>query len=159
MDADGFQDLFVGSEEASNGEKREGVGEIYFGSPAGVSPYGAVLLEPNMMGANFGGHAGPLGDVDGDGCDDIWVGALRYQRTAPRAGAAFIFSGSRHRAIRCSWLRVGPRGGSWYGAQAGLAGDINGDGFPDFVVGAASWDTEAGENTGMVEVFLNTRRR
>src|SRR6185436_11794948 len=103
--------------------------------------------------------AAPLGDVDGDGCDDLFVGALRYQRAEPRAGAAFLYSGSRRRTLRQSWLRVGPKGGSWYGADGGSAGDVNGDGFPDLVIAAPSWDTEAGMNVGMVEVFLNTRRR
>jgi hypothetical protein len=159
LDDDGFDDLFVGAEEASNGEESEGIAEIHFGYHGGVSPFSGALLESNVMGANFGSHAAPLGDVDGDGCDDLFVGALRYQRTEPRAGAAFIYSGSRQRAIRNTWLRVGLKGGSWYGADGGSAGDINGDGFPDFIVGAPSWDTEAGQNTGMVEVFLNTRHR
>jgi len=159
LDADGFEDLFIGSEYGSNGENGEGIGEIYFGSPNGPSIYGASLLESNVMGANFGAQGAPLGDVDGDGCDDIFVGALRYQRTEPRAGAAFIFSGSRRRVIQRSWFRVGPRGGTWLGAAGCGAGDVNGDGFPDFVLGGPSWDTDAGENTGMVEVYLNTRRR
>ena len=159
IDGDGFQDLFVGAEQASNGEESEGIAEIYYGSRGGVSPFGATLLEPNVAGANFGGHGARLGDVDGDGCSDLFVGALRYQRTDPRAGAAYIFHGSRRRALQRSWLRVGPRGGAWYGADGGLAGDLNGDGFPDFVVGAPSWDAEAGQNTGMIEIFLNTRGR
>ena len=159
LDADGFDDLLVGAEEGSNGEQGEGIAEVHFGSHAGVSPYATALLESNVMGANFGGHAAPLGDVDGDGCEDLFVGALRYQKAEPRAGAAFIFSGSRNRVLRRSWLRVGPRGGSWYGADGGTAGDVNGDGYPDFVVGAPSWDAGTGQNTGMVEVFLSTRTR
>lgn len=159
VDGDRFQDLFVGSEEGSNGEEREGIGEIYFGSPTGVSPYGAVLIEPNVTRSTFGGHGGPLGDVDGDGCDDFWVGAPRYQRAEPRAGAAFVFSGSRRRVSQRSWFRVGAKGGTWYGGGGSAAGDIDGDGLPDFVVAGSSWDTQTGQNTGMIEVFLNTRRR
>jgi hypothetical protein len=159
LDADGYQDLFVGIEGGTNGEQAEGVAEIFFGSRGGVSPYGPMQLESNVMGANFGACAGPLGDVDGDGCDDLFVGAPRFQHTEPRAGAAYVFSGSRRRAIPRSWFRVGAKGGSWYGGAGGSAGDIDGDGFLDFVVAAPSWDTEAGQNTGMIEVFLNNRHR
>lgn len=159
LDGDGSDDMLVGAEEGSNGEQGEGIAEVHFGSHAGVSPYASALLESNVMGANFGGHAAPLGDVDGDGCADLFVGALRYQQKEPRAGAAFIYCGSRNRVLRRPWFRVGPQGGSWYGADGGAAGDVNGDGRPDFVVSAPSWDTAAGQNTGMVEVFLGARRR
>ena len=159
LDADGFSDVLVGAENGSNGEDAEGIIEIYFGSKNGISPYGQVLLESNTMGANFGGHAGPAGDLDGDGCDDLFVGALRYQRTEPREGAAFLYNGSRNRRISRSWLRVRGKTGSWLGAAGGTAGDVNGDGFPDFIVSAPSWDTETGTNVGQVELFLNTRKR
>jgi hypothetical protein len=159
VDGDGFQDLCVGSEGGTNGELHEGIAEIYFGRPGGISPYGAFSFEPNVMGANFGGHGGPLGDLNGDGCDDIFLGAVRYQRSEPRAGAAYILYGSRNRSLQTAWFRVGAKAGSWYGAAGGIAGDLNGDRFPDFFVAGPSWDTELGNNTGMVEIFLNTRGR
>jgi serine/threonine-protein kinase len=159
VDGDGFSDVLAGAEFATNGEQEEGIAQIYFGSKSGLCSYGEVVLESNTMGANFGGHAGPLGDLDGDGCDDLFVGALRYQRTEPREGAAFVYRGSRDRRISPAWHRVRGRGGSWYGAAGGSAGDVNGDGFPDFIVSAPSWDSEAGINVGQVELFLNTRKR
>jgi hypothetical protein len=111
------------------------------------------------MGANFGGHTGRLGDLDGDGCDDLFVGALRYQRTAAREGAAFVYSGARDRRLTSPWIRVSGKSGSWFGAAGGSAGDVNGDGFLDFLVSAPSWDTDTGMNIGQVEIYLNTRKR
>jgi hypothetical protein len=159
LDADGFADLVVGAENGSHGEESEGIAEIYFGSSHGISPLGALLLESNTMGANFGGHGGPVGDLDGDGCDDLFIGALRYQKTQPREGAVFLFRGSRRREISRSWFRARGKSGSWYGTAGGSAGDLNGDGFPDFIVSSGAWDTEKGINVGQVEVYLNTRRR
>ena len=101
----------------------------------------------------------PAHDLDGDGCDDFFVGALRYQRTQPREGAAFVYLGSRTRRFEDRWFRVLGKTGSWYGAAGASAGDVNGDGFLDFIVAAPSWDTGAGANVGQVELFLNTRRR
>jgi len=159
LDGDGFSDVIVGSELGTNGEQHEGVVVIHFGSKIGITVYGEGFLESNNMGANFGGHAGPLGDLDGDGCDDLFVGALRYQRAEPREGAAFVYSGSRDRRLASSWLRVRGKTGSWYGATGASAGDVNADGFLDFIVAAPSWDTETGNNVGQVELFLNTRKR
>ena len=159
LDGDGYGDLIVGAEQASNGEQAEGVAEVYFGSKVGVTPYGASLLEPNIMGANFGGHLGSLGDLDGDGCNEFFIGAVRYQRTEPREGAAFIFRGSPRRDFPHIWFRAGGKAFSWYGESGGSAGDLNGDELTDFVVSAPAWDSEAGINVGRVEIFLQRRRR
>lgn len=156
LDADGFADLVIGAEFASAGQEREGTAEIYYGSPAGVSPFGASLLEPNIAGANFGGHAADLEDLDGDGCADLFVGAVRYQRRDPREGAIFLYHGRRDRSLPPPEIRYGRKPGSWYGSAAG-AGDLNADGRPDFFVSACAWESDLGMNVGKVEIYLNQR--
>jgi hypothetical protein len=106
----------------------------------------------------MGLHRHDWSDVDGDGLSDLFVGALRYQSTEPREGAAFIYRGARDRSLRPIWTRVGGKAGSWYGGAGGPAGDLNGDGAPDFVVSAHAWDSETGINVGRVDVFLNRRQ-
>jgi len=159
LQGDGFGDLLVGAEGGTSPERSEGIAEIYFGSAKGISVYPALFLESNTIGANFGGHAGPLGDLDGDGCDDFFVGAVRYRRTEPAEGAAYLFHGSRQGDIRRSWFRVGGKAGSWFGAAGGLAGDVNGDGSPELWISAPSRDGRAGGDIGRVEIFLGGRRR
>jgi hypothetical protein len=158
LDADGFGDLVVGAENGSHGEDAEGLAEIYFGSNHGLSAHGSLLLESNLMGANFGGHGGAAGDLDGDGCDDLFLGAVRYQKTQPREGASYLFPGSRQRTMAPAWFRTGGKAGSWYGTAGGSAGDVNGDGVPDFIVSSAAWDTNEGVNVGQVELYLNPRK-
>lgn len=159
LNGDGYGDLVVGAEQGANGEPSEGVAEIYFGSKTGISPYGTSILEPNVVGANFGGHLGALGDIDGDGCNDFFIGAVRYQVSEPREGAAFVFSGSPSREFERVWFRVGGKAGSWYGACGTSAGDVNGDGLTDLVVSAPAWDSDAGMNVGRVDVFLHRPKR
>jgi hypothetical protein len=158
LDGDGYDDLIMGAEWASNGEESEGVVEIYFGSSAGIRPYGASFVESNNAGASFGTDLGSVGDLDGDGCDEFFVGAIRYQLAWPREGAAFIFRGSRERDFQQMWLRTGGKAGSWYGGSGKSAGDLNGDGLTDFVVAAHAWDSEAGMNVGRVDIFLQRPR-
>ncbi|MFN0149300.1 MAG: protein kinase domain-containing protein [bacterium] len=159
LDGDGYDDLLVGAEWASNGDEREGVVEIYFGSRSGILPYGASFVESNNAGANFGSNLGALGDLDGDGCGEFYAGAIRYQVTAPREGAASIFRGSPRRDFQRIWFRCGGKAGSWYGARGGSAGDLNGDGLTDFFVAAHAWDSDAGENVGRVDIFLQRPKR
>jgi serine/threonine-protein kinase len=157
LDGDGFADLAVGSEFASIGEPGEGATEIYFGSSSGVTPYGSVVLDSNTMGANFGGHLGSLGDIDKDGCAQIFIGAVRFQSTVPREGAGYLFKGSSRRAFHRTWFHTGGKAGTWYGACGGSAGDVNGDGRADLFVGAPVWDSENGVNIGRLDLFLHRR--
>lgn len=151
LDGDGCADLLVGSEEASDGEAHEGAVEVHFGSKAGISVYGPSLLEPDVAGANFGGHLATLGDLDGDGHADFFVGAPRYQHTEPREGAAYVFGCSPHRELRRLWFHAGGKAGSWYGVAA-ASGDFNGDRKRDLVVSVPAWDNETGENVGRVDL-------
>jgi hypothetical protein len=159
LDGDGFQDVLAGAESGSNGEAQEGFVQVYWGSKTGILPLPAIHLESNSMGANFGGHMGALGDLDGDGCEEVLIGAIRYQKTHPREGAAFVYSGSKSRLVSRTWGRVGGKAGSWYGSSGCSAGDVNRDGLLDVLVAAQAWDSELGLNVGRVDLFLNTRER
>jgi serine/threonine-protein kinase len=156
LDGDGFGDLIVGAENGANGEADEGIVEVFFGSESGIRPYGSLVLESNNMGANFGGHMSPAGDLDGDGYADFFVGAVRFQQGNPREGAVFLFRGSGQRDVRSNWTRIGGKPGSWYGSAI-ASGDFNGDGLTDLAVSACAWDSPEGVNVGKVDIFLNPR--
>ncbi len=83
------------------------------------------------------------GDVNGDGCDDVAVGALRV--SAFNAGAAYVIFGKKDRedtivATKLLSARAGAAilgtSWSWFGYSVSGAGDVNGDGFDDLMVGS-----------------------
>ncbi len=135
VDADGFSDVIIGAPLYSNGQSSEGKTYLYRGSPSGLSSGAAWTAEGNDPGAGFGFLARSAGDVNGDGFTDVIVGASGY---GP-GGAAFVYHGSGSGlGATAAWSVVGDDPDVYLGSTLDGAGDINGDGFADVVVGAPS---------------------
>ncbi|WP_459192637.1 hypothetical protein [Halosimplex sp. J119] len=87
------------------------------------------------------------GDVNGDGVDDLIIGAPRNSSAGPNTGAAYIVYGPADPGeVNLSDADVTLRGvtnNELAGWSVSTAGDVNGDGIDDVVVGAPGNDTAA----------------
>jgi hypothetical protein len=121
---------------------------VFYGSSSGPNKAPNWHIVSDQSGAWFGAAVGAAGDVNDDGYDDLIVGAPRYVNldTGVREGAVFLFHGRDTTGdtwfasvTDADWMAYGGQGGSGFGTAVAGAGDVNGDGRPDIVVGVPEY--------------------
>ena len=140
VNADGYGDLLVGDSK----DNRSGGGgsvTLYLGSATGLVTPGTQILYPSdgITGDYFGETLGSVGDVNGDGFDDVAIGSNSPVRGS-NSGAAYVYLGSTTGLLASSELKISPADlGVGHGFGSGVAGgDVDGDGFSDVLIGAGT---------------------
>lgn len=136
-DGDGYDDLLVGAMRYDEGGRMEcGAVFLYRGSPTGLEAAPTRTIYGDQAGCEFGVGLAFAGDVNGDGYSDIAIGAYQYMNSAWSTGRAYVYHGSvSGYAATEDWMSFDPTGGYW-GMSVASAGDVNGDGYGDLVVGS-----------------------
>lgn len=139
VNGDGYSDVVIGARSGANGQALEGLAFVYLGSTTGIVTPFQRQLEANVAGANFGVSVAGAGDVNGDGYSEVIIGADQWESAVAEAdeGAAFMFNGapSGTVAVASNTLQRNIAGGSM-GRSVAEAGDVNGDGYADVIVGS-----------------------
>jgi hypothetical protein len=156
VNGDGYDDVIIGAYNMDDPEVDEGVVWLYLGSPTGLPAAPAWSAGSGQAGARMADKLSGAGDVNGDGYDDIIVGAAFYDHGQTDEGAAFLYLGSpTGLPAQPDWTSEGDQAGAQYGACVQGAGDLNGDGYDDVVVGSWLW-THDQPNEGAAFVFLGS---
>lgn len=123
---------------------------------ANFSVNGQGVLRPPSTSANwqagigysFGSAVTPAGDVNGDGFDDLIVGAKETTTNFTNDGKVYVFLGSASGlSLTPSWSAIGANQNSAFGHSLAPAGDVNNDGYDDIIIGEPGYkvsDTSRG---------------
>ena len=112
--------------------------------------------EPDRVGAWYGNSVSQAGDVNGDGFDDVIIGAPHDWKDDHWEGIAYAYYGSSSGLDTASnWLVEGDQYQAELGRSVAGGGDVNGDGYDDVVVGIQYFD--GGQtNEGAARIYLGS---
>ena len=175
FNGDGWRDVVLSEHGNDELEVNAGAAQVFLGGP---TRFDAIERAVDLDGATgfsiLGVHAegfmrcGQAGDVDGDGFDDLQLGAFGADTPFTDAGQAyFVYGGPGPYPDSVSVMDLTERSGGWmmngktrndrFASYYSSAGDINGDGFDEFAV-AAYWADPISFDEGETYVFLGAPR-
>lgn len=172
INGDGFSDVIVGARSADPQGDKSGASYVVFGKATGFdATIDLSTLDGNTgfqvsgeaAGDQSGWSVSSAGDFNGDGCDDLIVGARWADTKNQDSGASYVLFGRTsgfNATIGLSdinginGLRIdGANAVDGLGKSVSNAGDVNGDGFSDLIIGAAGADPN-GKNSGSSYVLF-----
>jgi len=127
VNGDGYSDVIIGAQDYANSTGRA---YIYLGesSPDNIPD---IIMTGDATNISFGNSVSTAGDVNGDGYSDVIVGAYLY---SPGGKSYIFYGGAIMNNVSDLTLSV-ISGSNYFGRSVSTAGDVNGDGYSDVIVG------------------------
>ncbi len=154
VDGDGYADILVGAYHNDAGGLDAGAAYLLLGPVSGHMDlsYADARFTGERPGDSAGVSVSGAGDMDADGFSDLVIAAVGNDSGGDDAGAVYGFFGPVTESMSLAEADFRLRGeasGDSAGCAVSNAGDVDGDGFSDIIVGA-DYDDSGGENSGAV---------
>jgi hypothetical protein len=159
-DGDGLDDLLVGVQRDDATTDNANEGAVYLVTDVGsgegdLETLASVRMLGDAVDDRISNSAG--GDANGDGNPDVIIGTRLNDEGGADAGSAYLFYGPMTAGTvsvgNADVQVVGSNAGDGLGAPAGFAGDVDGDGTNDLILGAR-WNDNGGEDAGRAYILL-----
>lgn len=155
---DDYDDLIVSSRDYSANQT---LAYVWHGGASGLGTTNRAADWSARISPENGDLAHGIGDVNGDGWDDVMVGALLYDGALTNQGAVYVWYGSatglgaNGTAANADWIAYGGQAEARFGLAGDGVGDLNGDSWDDLAVGAYLYD-DPDANEGAVFVWYGS---
>jgi hypothetical protein len=146
VNGDGYEDLLIGAPNSAAGGTGAGQTYLVLGKASGwVNDVSLMAVDASFIGENVHDESGNsvriIDDVNGDGYDDILIGAPDYSEGESKQGKTYLFFGKEEGWAMDTDLSTADAsfvGGleEYSGYAVAGAGDVNGDGYGDLLIGA-----------------------
>ena len=175
VNGDGYDDLIIGARGADPHGSRSGETYVIYGGTS-VPGTGGVLALSALDGTNgftltgidalddSGYAVSSAGDVNGDGYDDLIIGARGADPNGDRSGETHVVYGGAHAPGTDGVLALSALDGTngftltgidpydYAGVSVSSAGDVNGDGYDDLIIGARGAGQDGKADAGETHV-------
>ena len=172
VNGDGIDDLIIGAPNGDNGGYNAGEAYVIFGKAGAtranidltnLAASDGFIIVGDTVNDKAGHSVSSAGDINGDGIDDILIGAFAGDDGGYDSGEVYVIFGKAGAtradidlsslAASDGFIIVGDQAGDVVGWSVSDAGDVNGDGIDDLVVGAQLGDA-GGSNSGQAYVIF-----
>jgi hypothetical protein len=156
VNSDGYDDIIIGAPLNDGAASNAGETYVYFGSATGPSTTPDWSDQGEAAGDYFGFSVDGAGDVNGDGYDDIIIGAHYNDGTLSNQGEAYVYYGSpTGPGATPNWTEPGEAASDYFGYSVAGVGDVNNDGYDDVLIGAP-YNDGAASNAGEIYIYRGT---